>query len=394
MPKNILFLDCLKNNNFGGSEVVLLSILKSLDQEHFPPYVIISGEGKLAKGLNSIGIEPIYIDIVERIEKSFNPLKLLVHLYKAIHYVSSVILIIRNQKIVLIHTINESAHLFGGIAGKLAGVPVILHMHDIRRSRLSRYIFSFISTILPTKIISVSGAVKTNITSVGIFREKIENKTIVIYNGVNLQNYSPSNCSRRIIREFDLSSSDLTVALIAQICVWKGQREFIKAARKVVNKYPRSKFLIVGEPLYDNKNYDLIIKKDVEQKKLLDNIIFTGYREDISEIIKSVDIIVSASHDEPFGLILIESMAMAKPIIATRTGASLEIVLDGETGLLVPSKDPDALAKAMIYLKENPEIAEIMGKKGRRRVEENFDVELQVKNIVKIYEQILSKRYG
>jgi glycosyltransferase involved in cell wall biosynthesis len=119
---------------------------------------------------------------------------------------------------------------------------------------------------------------------------------------------------------------------------------------------------------------------------LQDKIVFTGYRQDIPALMKFMDIVVHASNSpEPFGMVVIEGMAMGKPVVATRAGGPLDIVVDGMTGLLVPVGDAKALAGAVIRLLGEPGLRTRMGVAGRERVEENFCSSIYAEKIGEIY---------
>jgi glycosyltransferase involved in cell wall biosynthesis len=118
------------------------------------------------------------------------------------------------------------------------------------------------------------------------------------------------------------------------------------------------------------------------------NVIFTGYRCDIPELMSALDILVSASWAEPFGLVVIEAMAAAKPVIGTKSGGIPEIVLDNKTGRLVPPHDPDSLANAIIEIAQDAELMEAMGRSGRQRAEEVYSSELWIRRITSVFEDV------
>jgi glycosyltransferase involved in cell wall biosynthesis len=122
-----------------------------------------------------------------------------------------------------------------------------------------------------------------------------------------------------------------------------------------------------------------------------DKVIFTGFRTDTPEILSELSISVSSSLTEGLSNTLLESSASGIPVIATRVGGSPEIVLDGETGLIVPPRDPAALADAMCLLLENPEFARAMGDAGRQRVHDYFSVDRNVQQTETLYAQLLNE---
>jgi glycosyltransferase involved in cell wall biosynthesis len=120
------------------------------------------------------------------------------------------------------------------------------------------------------------------------------------------------------------------------------------------------------------------------------NVLFTGFRKDIYNIIDSLDILVHTSIlPEPFGRVLLEGMILRKPVIATNQGGPLEIIEDGVSGLLVPPENPKLLSDKISFLVENKQISKAMGENARRRIEEKFSIERNVKDIEDIYLNLL-----
>jgi glycosyltransferase involved in cell wall biosynthesis len=175
------------------------------------------------------------------------------------------------------------------------------------------------------------------------------------------------------------------VGIVGGLIPWKGHCYFLEAAFLISRKFSEVKFLVVGEDFvggrYRRQLEDLSFKLG-----LSDKVVFTGFRQDIPEILGSLEILVLTSLKEPFGRVLIEAMACAKPVVATNAGGVPEIVREGETGLLVPMRDPEALARSIKLLLNNKEKAKEMGEKGRRRVEENFTIEAHVKKVESLYQ--------
>ncbi len=156
-----------------------------------------------------------------------------------------------------------------------------------------------------------------------------------------------------------------------------------------MKEIPETKFLIVGEDIDQNKKQEIKLRNLAEKLRLTDNIIFTGPRNDIPEIMLSLDIFVLSSLKEHFGRVIIEAMACGKPVIATNAGGVPEIVKDDYTGILVPPRDSEALARAIIDLSKDKKKVELMGARGRKIAEELFSIKANVKKIEQIYESLL-----
>jgi glycosyltransferase involved in cell wall biosynthesis len=189
--------------------------------------------------------------------------------------------------------------------------------------------------------------------------------------------------------EFGFTSDDLVIGNIGRIGVQKGHSYLIEAVNIVRRELPNVKLLIVGTPEPDG-TYEKL-RSMVAQLGLKAHVVFTGYRDDIGSVLVTIDIFALPSLWEGFGLVLLEAMSMKKPIIASCVDSIPEIVQDGVQGILVPPRDVEALAQAILYLARSPELRTRMGTAGSRRVEQ-FSVQRMVDETVKLYDSLLSNR--
>ena len=155
---------------------------------------------------------------------------------------------------------------------------------------------------------------------------------------------------------------------------------------------PKIKLLVIGDTTLGDKEYYHTIEDLVQRLDLRDEIVFLGYQKDVAKVLTTFDIFVLPSLKEPFGLVSLEAMAMAKPVIATDTGGTPEIVINGQTGILVPARNVDALADAIIKLLRDKELAREMGLAGRARVHDCFSVEMMMNKIYDVYDGMLAGR--
>jgi glycosyltransferase involved in cell wall biosynthesis len=161
---------------------------------------------------------------------------------------------------------------------------------------------------------------------------------------------------------------------------WKGHRLFLEAAQKVLTQLHAIRFLVVGDGALRNELEAFSKDLGVE-----DNVIFCGYRDDIPEILAGSNILVSASLAEHFGRVIIEAMAMAKPVVGTRAGGVPEIVIDGQTGILIEPTSSEEMAQAILSLLADPRHAREMGVAGLNRVRDCFSIEKHTREIEEIY---------
>ena len=210
------------------------------------------------------------------------------------------------------------------------------------------------------------------------------NKICVIYNGIDIEKFS--YCDDSIIekyrKEFSISKRDLIFGIIARIDLIKGHQYFIEASIKVIKRYPMCKFLIIGE---GNKEIIQKLRNQINSLDLSDCFIFLGHQKNIAELLQIIDIFVLPSLFEGLPFSIIEAMAMKKPVISTNVGGISELVVDRKTGILVPPKDSDELANAMLELADNYEERINYGLNGYKLVMEKFTQRNMLKEVENIY---------
>jgi len=280
----------------------------------------------------------------------------------------------------IVHTHGFKADLWGAIVGRLTGVPMIVSTIHNQEQYLENPIVGFlekwiISPINDTIIVVSDGVKRFLIKTTGIPEKKIKK---VCY-GINPADINIDG-EQDIREELGIYKDVPLIGCIGRLVKQKGHIYLIQAARKVLEKFPRAKFLIIGKGKLE-KN----LKKLTLDINLNSNIIFMGFRTDIYPIIDKMDLIVMPSLWEGFGLVLLEAMALGKPIVATNVGGIPEVIEDKETGILVSPNDPNILAEAIIYLLNNDSLAARMGERGKLTIRERFSLTRMVENIELIY---------
>ncbi len=179
-------------------------------------------------------------------------------------------------------------------------------------------------------------------------------------------------------------NKNLLICTIASLLPHKGIGDLILAFNKVKKKIPNINLLIVGSGPQRKELEEL-----TEKLKIAQDVKFLGTRDDIPEVLKIIDLFVLPSFSEPFGLVILETMASRKPVVGTNIGGIPDIVEDGKTGFLVPPGDPKAQTEAIIKILKDPQKAKQMGDAGRRRLEKHFSSEAMVEKIANLYKQLL-----
>ena len=263
----------------------------------------------------------------------------------------------------------------GFLAARLAGRPSIWHRRILESSRLVDRLLGR----LATKIVVISGAVGQSIGWLNC-----QHKIAKVYNGFELDAVT----SARDIRSEFVEPEEHLVGNVARTDPWKGQAYYIEAAKLVLDQIPNVKFLIVGKDS-EGSRYSDELKALARKHGIEDRVIFTGYREDVLSVMKSLDVFVLPSLGEPFGRVLIEAMALEKPVVATGSGGVPEIVTE-DTGRLVPEREPGPMADAIVALLRDPDRRVAMGKAGRARVDGMFTMEIHARNIENVYRELLA----
>ncbi len=303
--------------------------------------------------------------------------------------INKLVNIIKIKKVNVVHSHQTRLDFFGFISAKIANVPFIFTRHATSDlfivNRLLKNIYMFMDRTITVKyanqIVAVSKAVADDL----IVNEKANpSKIKIIYAGLDLDKHGKEVETGRIREEFNMTRDIPLVGIVGRINVQKAHQYFLKAAAEVLKIIPEVKFLIVGDGPIRKQQEEL-----AENLGISSQIIFTGYRTDIAQVMADIDVSVLTSITEALGIVNLEAMAMSKPVVCFDVGGISELVVNGKTGILVSPMDYKALAKAIIELIRDKEKAKRMGIEGQKRVRENFTLNTMVKQYEKLYKSIV-----
>lgn len=368
---NLLFTS-LSGEMLGGGQRSLLLLLERLDSTRFRPFLICPTEGGLVEKAEKLGIETEII----RMGSLKTP-----NIFSTASTVLKLRKLIRKKNIELIHTDSPRQALYAGLAIRKTKTPLIWHVRvsTAEKKSLDKFLYN-----RSRKVIAVSRAASLRFAEY----DSAPDKLVVIPNGVNLTQFKPMPADRKLREELGIEEGPVLVGTLGQLIPGKGQDVLLKAAKRVAEQAAEVNCVIVGNgnTAYRNTLEDLSAGLGIKNK-----VRFSGYREDIPQIMSCLDIVVlpSTSHLEGLSRVIIEAMACGKPVIATDAGGNPEAVEDGKTGILVPPGDPDELARAILELARDADQRKRMGEAGRKRAEQLFSIEMNVERIEKIYEEIL-----
>ncbi len=394
----ILFVD--HTAAMGGGEIALLNLVRHLDQKRYMPVVALLSDGPLREKLIAAGAEvhllPLNPQVINTRKDSLGGKTIfrVRDVFSTMKFTWRMSRFILAANIGLVHTNSLKADIIGGVAAKLARTPLIWHVRDrIDNDYLPPSIvriFRRLARWLPDCVIANSGATLTTLS-----KGKLEHSA-AIHSGVDISarlSVVHDGTLERNESDAGKQSDVPLVGLVGRISPWKGQHIFLRAAAQVLQNFPQTRFQIIGAALFNEADYEKFIRDMTRTLNLESVVEYTGFRQDVPELISELTILVHASVvGEPFGQVVIEGMAAGKPVIATNGGGVPEIVLNGETGILVPMGDADAMAAAICRLLREPELAARMGALGRDRVRDHFTIQSTARKVERLYDDVLQRK--
>jgi glycosyltransferase involved in cell wall biosynthesis len=372
---NILYLH--ETAHMGGAENSLLQLVLNIDRKRFVPVFILGEDGALAKLLAQGGV-PVRVITLPRL---FNCLGFLRSLFR-------IIAIVRRGQIDIIHTNSVRTHLYGTLAARMLGIHIVWH----ERCMISDEWVDFdrIFYFLAHRIICNSQAIARRFLRSG----KLADNVRVVLNGVDVQKFSLHSEEALLKAELGIKNDETVIGIASRFDINKGHETLLTAIKKIISGHLadqcKFKLLIAGTGVFEQESgREQFLRQMVEDLGLNEEVIFTGFRQDMEKIYAAMDIVVLASYNEGCPRVVIEAMALAKPVVGTNSGGTTEIIVDGLTGLLFTPGNSEELAGKLVYLLNNPQVARQMGISGRKTVEENFSIERNIRQIQDIYLGVL-----
>ena len=351
----IRLLEVMGNAIVGGMESSVLRLVERLPRERFEITVMAPFESRCTEALRAMGSEVVVVPMPEDM------------LWSSAQLATS---IVQACRIDVLHAHLANAHMLAGLAGRLAGRPVLatvhgrqLSPHDIEAHRFfgthvcvvcrHSYYHALGMGIEPTRIVCVPNAVDTN-----LFRP---------------DGHVPAASLRA---ELGLDASALLVGFAGRLSPEKGPELFLRCAANILKAWPEAHFAVVGDgPLRAE------LDRQAERLGLVGHVHFTGLCADMPRIYPQFDVLVSSSHSEAMPLAVMEAMASAVPVVATKVGGITDLVEQGGTGWLVGARDAEGLAAQVGLLLGSPAMRREMGQRGRQRMQERFSLDVHIESM-------------
>jgi glycosyltransferase involved in cell wall biosynthesis len=365
----------------GGAERVLIRLLDSLDRDLFEPELACPSDGPLTEEARARRI-PVHLGhpssrllAIRRRSLGGNRIAIAAYPFDLVGSVARLARLVRSGRFDLVFANSAKADIYGTLAARAAGRPSVIRLHDIidteAFNRLNVWLMKTCSRHLASRVITVSRASEDAMASLGVPRSKL----LTVYNGIDLEAEGTAVDRDQVRRELGLEAGVPLAGLVGRLVDWKGPDYFIRAAALVAEGNPGARFALVGDAVFGEKDYVDSLKELAGSLGISNSVVFTGFRQDVSRIIASLDVLVQASTlPDPLPTVLVEAMARSRPVVASYAGGVPEMVEDGVTGLTVPPRDTDAMATAMAALLSDPAKASRMGQAGHERARELFDI--------------------
>lgn len=387
--RTVLYLHT--TSEVGGSDVSLTRLVEGLDPTRYRAIVVLPSEGPLIARLRAAGADVRVLTALWKLTSRrgwWYLVGFVLNFPRALWLLRN---LIRRERVAIVHT-NTIHNLYGAPAARLARVPHVWHIREIvwQKGWLRR-LEVWMARRWSTRIIATSEAVAAMFGPPAARPSQLT----LVPNGIETDRFHPGEAPD-VRAALGATGDDCLVGLVCRLDVWKGVDVFIDAAARVIAQRSHVRFAIVGGPIIGLEDYAETLRLRARNAGVLERLTFTDWTygpDRMPEVHRALDLLVLASTEaEPFGLVVIEAMASGRPVIATAQGGPLDIVEDGVTGVLIPPRDPEAMAAAIVALVDNPTRARAMGAAGRTRAVAHYSSEAYRHGVVAVYDAINPSR--
>jgi L-malate glycosyltransferase len=373
-----------------GAERVLQMILKGLDRERYECVVACPENSTLIELMDTAGERTRGLRLLEA-RFTWRPDLLLRSLLSFAQVIREARKLVIEEAPDAIHANSIRAGIVMAAATIGLRVPVVWHAHDILpRHPLSTIVRLFALLTSRNCILAVSNAVARRFRGIVLrpFASRVHIR--MIHNAADLESFKPELQVRAKTRvSLGLHETQAVVGIVGQLTPRKGQLELIEAFAKVAREFPQAVLLIAGEPLFNrDEEYAEQLYKTTASLGITDRVRFLGARNDVPKLMQAMDVLVVNSHEEPFGLTVLEGLASGIAVISTAVGGTPEMITNGENGCLLPARDNEALAESLITLLHESELRAWLGRNARKVAEARFSTNRFRREVDAFYMQL------
>lgn len=364
---------------WAGAEVHLVKLLLELSRTgDIEVSAVLFTEGRVAQELRNAGIEVMVIS-----EQKHALISILWKLAR--HF--------RSHDFMVVHTHKPKDNFLSGVACRLTGVPYLvrtLHgswepFEGFEHLKMKTYecLDRAVNKHLVSTIIAVTSKIQALITH-GYSREKL----VCIHNGIDLESLRLRRDKWSIRRDLGIGHGMIVLGTVGRLTSVKGHVYLLRAMQTLLDKNVDARLVIVGDGPLRNHLKDLARELQIEKK-----VIFVGHQDEACDFIHAMDVFVLPSLHEGIPMVLLEALALSRPVVASRTGGIPEVIEDGVNGLLVEPGNPVALAEVLEVLTQDVTRAEQLGKNGRMRVEQSFTSNIMATKTADLYRRLASASF-
>jgi len=373
--KKIRVLHLRKSEGFYGAEKIILSLVEEIDSSIFETTIGC---------LNDVR-KPCLDLAFEARQGNINTEVITCRSRFDLQTILKIISIVRRKKIDILHCHGFKADIYGWFAARWTDCYLMTTKHGWTHANRLVRLWEWMDLIFLRsfdKIVAVSDQIAQELLKKHISQDRIHR----IPNGTPI--YDNNKLDQSSLRkEMGFKREDRIVGIVGRLSIEKGHRFFLEAAKSILNKFPSTKFLIVGEG-----NLYAELKNQAFSLGLKENVFFTGFRKDVALLYRTMDVVVSSSLREGIPMTILESMAVGKPVVATSVGGVTKLVQNNRTGFLIPPRDADAIAKKVIKMLGDKKLMKNMGHEGKKFVRDHFSSKKMAEAYSVLYRDILAER--
>jgi glycosyltransferase involved in cell wall biosynthesis len=316
-------------------------------------FVVFTCDGPMVQMVRQWGVEAVVVP-AGRLRQPLSVAKTILKIRR----------LIRHHRVDVVISWIAKAHLYGGPAAALAGIPAVWYQLGLPDPPMLQ---ERLATAVPA-----SGVLTCSQTATSAQRKLWPHRVVrTVYPGVNLTRFNPDELPSPLEcrRQLGLPTRGALIGIVGRLQRWKGMHYLIDAMQEILRKYSETHCVIVGGRHAHEPDYPAFLEKRVADAGLTGHVTFAGLQQNVPLWMQAMDVVVHASDNEPFGIVVIEAMALGKPVVATDTAGPTEIISDGVDGLLWTAGDPESLSLAILELLDDRPLRERIGLAARSKVQ-------------------------